>query len=307
MIALSQVHSLTEVKHAKICVVTGGTDGIGKGIATRLAELGHFVIIVARNSRKGQNVVDMINQNCGENRAKFITADLSLLDQTHRAASQILTEFQRIDLLINNAGVFSPVRRETSEGFELTFALNYLSPVLFTLTLLPALKNSPAARIINITSVDHKLARINFKDLQTEKYILGTRAYGQSKLALMIFTRLLAEKLRHFGGGGNKITVNAVHPGIIKTKITMHTPGFEGWITKILAKLFGTPLEKSVDNVVGFALDGKYAADNGKYYSKNRVGRCSRRARNKKTAAKLWALTMDMIESRLGKKVFNNW
>jgi len=291
MVSTYQSVSSLILNQRKICVVTGGTDGIGKAIAAQLALIGHFVIIVARNELKGQRVVQDINEKCCESRVVFYRADLSLLEETHRVSNLILSHYSRIDLLINNAGVFSPVRKETKEGFELTFALNYLSPVLLTISLLPALKASHSARILNMTSVDHKLARIRFNDLQSNKYPLGTRAYGQSKLALMMFTRTLAKKLQ-----SSTIRVNAIHPGIIRTKITEKTPGFEGFITKWLVKIFGTPLDKCVKNILRFALSPKFANTNGVYFSKNRIGRCSPRARNTKAAEKLWKITLKLVE-----------
>ncbi|MHA1672942.1 MAG: SDR family NAD(P)-dependent oxidoreductase [Promethearchaeota archaeon] len=299
-------------KTQKICMVTGGTDGIGREIAQELALLGHRVIIVARNLNKGKRIEAELNQLCKskshtksisksnfdtdsdstiiQNNVEFLQADLSLMAETRNVVAEFYSKYSRLDLLINNAGVFSPVRRETSEGLELTFALNYLSPFLLTNLLLPALKSSSEARVINMASVDHKLAKIRFGDLQSRRYPLGHRAYGQSKLALVMFTRALAQKLQ-----STSITVNSLHPGIIRTNITHKTPGLEGSISKLLVKAVGTPMHTCVENILKFSLSPEYQHVNGEYYSKNRIGRCSRRAKNEKINKRLWEISEQMV------------
>ncbi|TFH27854.1 MAG: SDR family NAD(P)-dependent oxidoreductase [Promethearchaeota archaeon] len=277
----------------KICMITGGTDGIGKEVALQIAHLGHRVIIVARNYDKGKKIEAEFNQlpNTLNNTVEFLQADLSLMSENRHVAAEFYTKYPRLDLLINNAGVFSPVRRETTEGLELSFALNYLSPFLLTNLLLPALTVSSGARIINIASVDHKLAKIRFKDLQSHRFPLGSRAYGQSKLALVMFTRALAQKLR-----STSITVNALHPGIIRTNITNKTPGLEGFITKLLVKIVGTPMRTCVKNIVNFSLSPKYEQVTGAYYSKGRIGHCSWRAKNQQNIKRLWNISEQLLE-----------
>jgi len=293
--SINSVLDSRRTEKQKICMVTGGTDGIGKQIAKELALLGHKVIIVARNYDKGKRIEAELNQITNskkiENNVEFLQADLSLMAETRKVVAEFYTKYSRLDLLINNAGTFSTVRRETSEGLELTFALNYLSPFFLTNLLLRALKLSPEARILNMTSVDHKLAKIRFQDLQSHHYPLGTRAYGQSKLALVMFTMALAQKLQR-----TSIRVNAIHPGIIRTNITDKTPGLEGFITKMLVKVVGTPMQTCVENILKFSLSPEFKHVNGAYYSKGRIGHCSRRAKNQKNIKKLWDISEQLLE-----------
>ncbi len=298
-------------------MITGGTDGIGKEIARHLALLGHRVIIVARNYSKGKRIEAELNQLCKskstsksyseytskstsksnsypviiQNNVEFLQADLSLMSENRKVVAEFYSKYSGLDLLINNAGVFSPVRRETSEGLELTFALNYLSPFLLTNLLLPALNSSSGARVINMASVDHKLARIRFGDLQSQRYPLGHRAYGQSKLALVMFTRALAQKLQ-----STSITVNSLHPGIIRTNITHKSHGLEGMIAKLLVKAVGTPMHTCVENILKFSLSPEYKHVNGEYYSRNKIGRCSRRAKNEKSIKRLWEISEKLLQ-----------
>jgi NAD(P)-dependent dehydrogenase (short-subunit alcohol dehydrogenase family) len=285
------IHKINpEQVFSKICLITGGTDGIGKALSLSLAHLGHTVVVVARNAKKAMQMIEEYYQNYGGHRIEFLQADLSLMSEVHRIVELFNSKYSHLDLLINNAGSFSNIRRVTSEGFENTFALNYMTPFLLTILLIPALKASMDGRILNMTSVDHKLAKIRFQDLQSQHYPLGTRAYGQSKLALVMFTRSLAEKLKD-----NSITVNAFHPGILKTKIISKMHGLEGFIAKILLKFVGTPMKICIKNLLTFALSKKYDTLSGEYISKNHIAKCARRARNVQKCQKLWILTEQML------------
>ena len=148
-------------------IITGGTDGIGKAISNSLAYYGMKLIIISRNEEKGIKVVNEIKASSKNAEIYYFPSDLSLMKDVKRVAAEILHKFPKIDILINNAAIFSSVRRVTSEGLELNLALNYLSPFLLTHLLLSGLNQSSQARIINITSVDHFLGTIRFQDLQT--------------------------------------------------------------------------------------------------------------------------------------------
>ncbi|MHA1719444.1 MAG: SDR family NAD(P)-dependent oxidoreductase, partial [Promethearchaeota archaeon] len=219
----------------------------------------------------------------------FMQADLSLMSETRRIAEEISSKYPKIDILINNAGIFTPTRHETTEGFELTFALNYLSPFLLTQLLLPLLSKSTSGQILCVTSIDHKLGKIRFNDLQTTKYTLGQRAYSQSKLALVMFELELLRRLTKLEN--NSIRINVIHPGIVRTKITTKTPGFEGWITKILAKWLGISKIQSAEYILEILLSPKFQNLSGVYFSKNKVGKASFRAKNKKKIMRLWEIS----------------
>ena len=186
-------------------VITGATDGLGKGIASELAPSGARLILHGRNEEKGQALLDELRPRAaGE--LEWRRADLASLDQVRELADSLSDE-DRIDVLVNNAGVGTAGPREESEdGYELTFQVNYLAPFLLTRRLLPLIERSAPARIVNVTSAGQ--APINFDDVMLERDYTGVQAYGQSKLALVMLTFDLAEELE-----GTGVTANCLHPG----------------------------------------------------------------------------------------------
>jgi NAD(P)-dependent dehydrogenase (short-subunit alcohol dehydrogenase family) len=193
------------VADARTIVITGATDGLGKGLATELAPTGARLILHGRNEEKGEALLDELRpRTAGE--LEWRRADLGSLDQVRELADSLSDE-ERIDVLVNNAGVGSARPREDSEdGYELTFQVNYLAPFLLTRRLLPLIERSAPARIVNVTSAGQ--APIDFDDVMLERHYTGGQAYGQSKLALVMFTFDLAEELE-----GSGVTANCLHPG----------------------------------------------------------------------------------------------
>lgn len=187
-----------------VALVTGSTDGLGREVALRLARDGKHVIVHGRNTERGAQVVADIEAAGGS--ARFVRADLASLDEVRALAATVLADYDRLDLLINNAGIGPPDERRTSEdGHELGFAVNYLSGFLLTHLLLPRLTESAPARIVNVSSLGQ--APIDFDDVMLERGYGGGRSYTQSKLAQVMFTFDLAEAL-----DGTGVTVNALHP-----------------------------------------------------------------------------------------------
>jgi NAD(P)-dependent dehydrogenase (short-subunit alcohol dehydrogenase family) len=193
------------VADVRTIVITGATDGLGKGLATELAPTGTRLILHGRNEEKGEALLDELRpRTAGE--LEWRRADLGSLDQVRELADSLSDE-ERIDVLVNNAGVGSARPREDSEdGYELTFQVNYLAPFLLTRRLLPLIERSAPARIVNVTSAGQ--APIDFDDVMLERHYTGGQAYGQSKLALVMFTFDLAEELE-----GSGVTANCLHPG----------------------------------------------------------------------------------------------
>jgi NAD(P)-dependent dehydrogenase (short-subunit alcohol dehydrogenase family) len=190
---------------AETIVITGATDGLGKGIATELAPSGARLILHGRNEEKGRALVaELESSAAGE--LVWRRADLASLDEVRELADS-LNEEDRIDVLVNNAGVGTAgPREESGEGYELTLAVNYLAPFLLTRQLLPLLQRSAPARIVNVSSAGQ--APIDFDDVMLEDDYTGFQAYCQSKLALVMFTFDLAEELE-----GSGVTANCLHPG----------------------------------------------------------------------------------------------
>jgi len=194
----------------QVILITGSTDGLGREVALRLAADGHHVIIHGRNQERGEAVVRQVAEE-GKGSAAFYAADLGSLDEVRRFARQVSSDYDRLDVLVNNAGIWSTGdsdRRLSADGHELQFAVNYLSGYLLTRMLLPVLQESAPARIVNVASVAQ--TPIDFDDVMMERGYTGGRGYGQSKLAQIIFTFDLAEELK-----GSGVTVNALHPSTL--------------------------------------------------------------------------------------------
>jgi NAD(P)-dependent dehydrogenase (short-subunit alcohol dehydrogenase family) len=202
----------------KIILITGSTDGIGKITAKALAKQGHTVIVHGRNQQKTKAVCEELKAETDNLNIDFVIADLLLLSDIQRMAGDVKKKYQRLDVLINNAGaIFGKERETTKEGLEKTMALNLFSPFLLTQLLLESLAKSQAARIVNVSSAAHTMSGApDLSDIQfTKNYSFGN-AYGLSKLYLIWVTQHLAKDLKEKGMG--LITVNSLHPGTIKTE-----------------------------------------------------------------------------------------
>lgn len=181
-----------------VCLITGATSGLGRAAALRLA--GHArVVLVARDAERGEAVRDEIVDRFGPGAAEVLVADLASGEQTRRLAGEACARLSRLDALINNAGVFTRQRHVTGDGLEYQFAVNYLAQFRLAYGLMPLLRGSAPSRILNVASMEHYLGRIHFDDLQLERGYHGRRAYRQSKLAVVLFTRELSRRLEAAG------------------------------------------------------------------------------------------------------------
>jgi len=196
----------------KICVVTGGSAGIGKEIALGLAKLGACVVIVCRNARRGMEALKDIKAKSGNQSVELMVADLSSQREIRKLAEDYRTKHDKLHVLVNNAGVIMGRRCLTEDGIEVTFAVNYLAYFLLTNLLLDVIKSSAPSRIVNITSAAHRTVGLDFNNLQGEKGYNRDVSYAQSKLADIIFTYELARRL-----DGTGVTVNCVCPGGVAT------------------------------------------------------------------------------------------
>ena len=192
-----------------VALVTGSTDGLGREVALRLGGAGYHVVVHGRNEERGQAVVEEIEAHEGS--ASLIIADLASMTQVRQLAAQVLRDYDRLDLLVSNAGIGrgadTSIRSESEEGYELRFAVNYLSHFYLTRTLLPLIRQSAPARIVSVTSTAQQA--IDFDNVMLEQDYDGARAYAQSKLAMIMMTKDLAEELE-----GTGVTTNAVHPAV---------------------------------------------------------------------------------------------
>ena len=214
--ALSLVHTAASAQPAaaakpatptasqRIALVTGSTDGLGREVARRLAAEGAHVIVHGRNVERGQAVVAEIAA-AGKGSARFYRADFASLAEVRRLAGEIRRDYTRLDVLVNNAGLIVPRREVSKDGYEMQFAVNYLSGYLLTYSLLPLLEKGTSPRIVNVSSL--AASPIDFTDVMLERGYSSNRAYGQSKLAQVMFTIDLAQELK-----GKGIVVQALHP-----------------------------------------------------------------------------------------------
>jgi retinol dehydrogenase-12 len=259
----------------KTVLVTGATGGIGLETARALARMGAEVAVGARDAARGQVVVDDLLRE--GHRAQLLTIDLGSFDSVRRAAGDFAARHPRLDVLVNNAGVGLKERRLGIDGHELTWTTNFLGAFLLTRLLLPVLKNAPEPRVVNVSSEGHRMGRIDWDNLELERGYGGFKAYANSKLALVLFTRELARR-------EPRIAVNALHPGAIATGIWRGMPAIVRWI---LGLVLSSP-EKGARPVVRLATAPELAGVTGRYFDRGREAAPSRAARNDADAARLW-------------------
>jgi NAD(P)-dependent dehydrogenase (short-subunit alcohol dehydrogenase family) len=271
----------------KVCVVTGATGGIGKVAAIGLSRSGASVVLVCRDRGRGEEVRAAIREETGKE-VDLLLADLGSQADIRRVAGEILDRHPRIDVLLNNAGVVNLKRQVTVDGLEATFAVNHLAYFLLTNLLLDRLRASAPARIINVSSDAHRLAPLDLDDLQSERRYRGTRVYGKSKLANILFTRELARRL-----AGTGVTVNCLHPGVVATRFAQNNGRLALWVTTLLKPFFLTP-EQGADTAIHLATSPEVEGVSGEYFVKRRARRPSAAALDEATASRLWAISAEL-------------
>lgn len=259
-----------------IVLITGSTDGIGKATALQLAALGATVVVHGRNAERSQRTCDEIRQATGNPNIDYVVADLASQRQIRQMAADILARYDRLSVLINNAGVIVPTRQLSEDGLEMTFAVNYLAPFLLTHLLLELVKRSAPARIINVSSTVHYDGRINFNDLQNERRYNGVTAYKDSKLGNVLFTFELADRLKDTG-----VTANCLHPGVVATKLLDAGWGWtNGW----------TPAQGAALSVY-LASSLVVEKVTGNYFESTASGGASPKAKDVKLRRQLWEVS----------------
>ena len=269
----------------KIALVTGANSGMGMASARMLARKGYFVLMLVRSEKRGNEAFNMLNeeqQGCFQ----LILCDLSDLQSVRRAASFIGETYEKIDVMLNNAGVITTQRELTKEGLEMQFAVNHVGHFLLTMLLLQKLQKG--SRIIQVASGAHKWGDIHFEDLSLEKSFRPFKAYGQSKLANVLFAKELSKKLAPYG-----ITVNSCHPGAVATNMGVNREtGFGRGITKLLKPFFRSP-EEGAATAVYLATAPSVEGITGEYFYNGKPGKVSRKARDEELSQKLFQWTED--------------
>ena len=275
----------------KTILITGATNGIGKAAAIKFAESAKSIAFTYRNEELAEdlkNEMQKINPNLSIN---GFFCDFSVQDSIRECADKIKNDLKAIDLLINNAGVVNTEYSETIDGIENTFAVNHLGYFLFTNLLLDLVKKESESRIINVSSAAHHFVKgmqwddINYKD----DFKMGLKAYGQSKLGNILFTKQLAKKLHKDG-----VTVNAIHPGGVNTSLGNQNNSLLGRVLKVILKpFFRSPL-KGANTIIYLAeIDG--LSITGAYWVDGRVAKTSHYSKNEAEAEKLWRLSEKLV------------
>ncbi len=263
----------------KIILITGSTEGIGKQTAIDLAAAGASIIVHGRNEEKARKAWLEVTKHAKGNKIHYAVADFSSLAETKKMAEDLLQLFPKIDVLINNAGVYKYKRELTPDGFEMTFAVNHLAHFLLTNLLIDLIKKSDYKRIINVASQAHA-SHIDFDNLQGEKYYDGYDAYSRSKLCNILFTYMLAEKLK-----GTGISANALHPGVIRTKLLREGWGFGGASVETGSKTsVYLAVSKDVENITGA------------YFINNRISNPAPITHDISVQQQLWRISEEIVK-----------
>ena len=270
----------------KVVLVTGASSGIGLVTACELAKRGAKVILLCRDEERGKLALEKVHLAASNQESILLLADLSSLDSVRNAAQTLLQSQTKIDVLINNAGLSLTKRHQTIDGYEEVFAVNHLAHFLLTHLLLPLLKAAPHARIINVSSMAHRSASMQWDDLQFQHKFSSWKVYSQSKLANILFTRALAKRLTPDG-----ITVNCLHPGVVATGFARDFPSVLRW----LMGLFSISVEKGARTSVYLAASPEVSGITGGYFVNGKLKAPSARAQSEADAERLWSVSEKLV------------
>ena len=262
--------------------ITGANDGIGKETARQLLQKGHSVVMLSRDSQKSRRALEEL-RDLGD--AELLPCDLASLREVAATADQLKREHPGTQVLICNAGVMSKVRKESRDGLELTFAVNHLAHFLLVTRLLDLLQANAPSRVVVVSSMTHESGRVDLSDLQSERGYDGMGAYAQSKRANVLFVHELAKRL-----DGTGVTVNALHPGVIATKL-LHEY-FSG----------GAPASDGAKTSVYLATSQEIGAVTGQYFRNQRPASSTALKGDGETARRLWEQSEELIAAVLGKE-----
>jgi NAD(P)-dependent dehydrogenase (short-subunit alcohol dehydrogenase family) len=268
----------------KVVLITGGTSGIGKATATALAAIGAEVVVCGRNVERGEAALAEIRRQSGNEQVSLMLADLAVQTEVRRLAQTFMARHDRLDVLVNNAGLIQPHRTETPDGIELTLAVNHLAPFLLTNLLLDVLKKSAPSRLITVSSEARRGAEIDFDDLNSERRYRAFQVYGITKKANILFTYELAQRLK-----GTGVVANCVHPGGVNTSFGDNnlSPGI--LIFRALKPFMRTP-EQGADTVIFLASSPEAAEMSGKYLT-DREEVSTAQPRDEATQKRLWEVS----------------
>jgi len=271
----------------KIALITGANSGMGKASTAILADMGYHVVMLCRDETRGRAAYDEITR-VGGRMVDLMLCDLGDMGSIRGFVRNFRERFDRLDVLINNAGVITLDRRETADGLELQFGVNHIGHFMLTTSLLDLLERSGSGRIVVYSSGAHKMGKVHFDDINLRRRYSVIRSYGQSKLANLYFARELARRLRE---RGSSITVNACHPGAVATQMGIdRNTGFGKTVVRMMRPFFQTP-EQGCRTAIYLATSEEVANLSGEYFYKCKVARTSRRSRDMEAARRLFDIS----------------
>ena len=271
----------------KVILITGGTSGIGKATANALAAMGARVVVIGRDEERGERAVEEIRRDTGSE-VSLMLADLAVQADIRRLAEEFRERHDRLDVLINNAGLVQSKRIETPDGIETQLAINHLAPFLLTNLLLDLLKASAPSRIVTVSSDAHRWAKLDLDDLQSRKRYRGMQVYGTTKLANILFTRELAERLE-----GTGVTANVMHPGGVNTNFGNNQRGPMSLLFRAFKPFMRTP-EQGADTLIYLASSPEVEGMTGKYVADRKMKVASDAAYDETLQKKLWEASEEL-------------
>lgn len=291
---------MTNELSGKTCLVTGSSSGIGLETAVSLAAMGATVCLVARDEGRGAQAVEEVRRRSGSAKVELFFCDFASQRSIRRLAADFRARHDRLHVLVNNAGGAFPERAVTEDGIERTFAVNHLGYFLLTVLLLDVLEASAPARVVNVSSRGHRNGTLDFDDLGFEKggygpsFMGGLPAYGRSKLANLLFTAELARRQQ-----GRGVTANALHPGVVGTRIWNSQKGLPGLLLRFVRPFFLSPAQ-GARTIVFLASSPAVEAITGQYFVDCKPVRPSRLAEDAALGARLWAESERLVAPSAG-------
>lgn len=274
----------------KICMVTGANSGMGKITVLELAKAGATVIMVCRDQKRGNDALSDILMESKSKKVELMLCDFASQKSIRNFAEEFKKKYESLDVLVNNAGFVAPKRELTVDGVETTFAVNHLGYFLLTNLLIEPIKKSEAARIVNVSSDGHWLGNIDFDNLNSERGYMSFKAYANSKLANILFTKELSRRL-----AGTNITTNCLHPGAVNTAFADNMPGILKPLGKFVKSFLLSP-EQGAQTQIYLATSPDVANITGEYFSNKKVAKSSKTSRDPDIAKKLWKVSEQMTD-----------
>ncbi|MFX1270370.1 MAG: SDR family oxidoreductase [Promethearchaeota archaeon] len=275
----------------KVCIVTGSNSGIGKETALALTGMGATVVMAVRDPQRGEEARAEIIKRTGKDTVDLMLCDLSSTRAIRQFVKEFSHKYNRLDVLINNAGAACHERQVTEDGFERTLAVNYLGPFLLTRELLPLLKRSAPSRVINLSSGLHARAKIDFDDIQSEHNYKGMRVYESTKLMVLMYTYELARRLE-----GTGVTANVVLPGFVATNLGANMGGLRNRIMFRLVRPFQINAQKGAETSVYVATSPELESVTGRCFAKSQERLSSEDSYDESVQRKLWDVAESLLD-----------